>query len=141
MCSFAVDGVRYSCAEQYVIAEKARLFRDAEMLTAIMDAKHPKEMKAFGRVVRGFKQEVWEAHCYKAVLKGNLAKFGQNPELLAFLLSTHNRILVEASPWDRIWGIGMGKQNPDAENPLKWRGKNRLGFVLTEARDLLEKEQ
>lgn len=139
MCSFEVDGVSYSCAEQYMMAQKARLFGDTEMLAAIMDAKHPKEMKAFGRAVRGFDQKVWETHCYEFVLQGNLAKFGQNRELMTFLLATQNRILVEASPRDRIWGIGMGKRNPDAENPLKWRGKNLLGFALTEARDLLDK--
>jgi len=68
------------------------------------------------------------------------AKFSQNPELLEFLLGTKGRILVEASPRDRIWGIGMGKQNFDVENPMKWRGTNLLGFALTETRDELLQE-
>lgn len=139
MCRFVLDGVEYSCAEQYMMAEKARMFGDQEMLEAIMHAKHPKEMKAYGRAVRSFDLARWEARCYELVRNGNMAKFAQNPELWAFLSGTKNRILVEASPQDRIWGIGMGRQNPDVQNPLKWKGKNLLGFALTEARDLLER--
>lgn len=140
MCRFSVEGVEYSCAEQYMMAEKARLFGDGEMLEAILRAKHPKEMKAFGRAVKRFDQKIWSARCYELVRNGNLAKFGQNADLWAFLAGTKNRILVEASPRDRIWGIGMGKQNPDAGNPMKWRGTNLLGFALTEARDILERK-
>ena len=136
-CNFKAEGVEYSCAEQYMMAEKARMFKDEEMLEKIMESEQPKEMKAYGRAVKGFEKEKWDRACYEIVKKGNQAKFSQNPELLEFLLNTRKRILVEASPRDRIWGIGMGKVNPDAENPLKWRGKNLLGFALTEVRDLL----
>ncbi len=138
---FEADGVEYTYAEQYMMAEKARMFGDKEMLAKIMEASHPKEMKAYGRAVRGFDKAAWDNACYEIVKKGNLAKFTQNPELLAFLFTTGNRILVEASPMDRIWGIGMGKNNPDAENPLKWRGRNLLGFALTEVRTQLLKER
>ena len=136
-CYFQVDKVRYSCAEQFMMAQKARMFGDEEMLEKIMEARHPKEMKAYGRAVKGFDKEMWDNACYDIVKKGNQAKFSQNPKLLEFLLNTRKRILVEASPRDRIWGIGMGKANPDAENPLKWRGRNLLGFALTEVRDQL----
>ena len=140
-CRFAVDGVEYSCAEQYMMAEKARMFGDREMLARILEAGHPKEMKAYGRAVRNFDPDRWDAACYDIVKAGNLAKFSQNPELWDYLKSTGTRILVEASPRDRIWGIGMGKSNPDAADPAKWRGTNLLGFALTEVRDiLLEKE-
>jgi len=141
MQSFEVDGIRYSCAEQYMMAEKARLFQDGDMLEQIMLAKSPKEMKAYGRAVRSFDKSVWDTHCYRIVKTASKAKFSQNPELLQFLLATYNRILVEASPRDRIWGIGMGKSNPDAENPMKWRGHNLLGFALTETRDELIRER
>ena len=134
-CDFQVDGVEYSCAEQFMMAEKARMFGDGEMLEKIMEAGHPKEMKAYGRAVKGFDKEQWDKACYGIVKRGNQAKFSQNPELKEFLLKTGKRILVEASPRDRIWGIGMGKDNPDAENPQKWRGRNLLGFTLTEVRD------
>ena len=141
-CRFVVEGVEYTCAEQFMMAEKARLFGDGEMLEKIMEAVHPKEMKAYGRAVRGFDEEVWNRACREIVRCGNLAKFSQNPELWEFLKGTRKRILVEASPRDRIWGIGMGRTNPDAQCPLKWKGTNLLGFVLTQVRDeLLEREQ
>ncbi len=140
-CAFQVEGVEYSCAEQFMMAEKARMFGDEAMLAEIMKASHPKEMKGYGRAVSGFDKEAWDSACYGIVKRGNLAKFSQNPELLEFLLTTKNRILVEASPRDRIWGIGMGKANPDAQCPLKWRGTNLLGFALTEVRDQLLMER
>ena len=135
MQDFEVNGVRYCCAEQYMMAEKARLFGDNSMLESIMKTAFPKEMKAYGRAVQNFDQGEWDAHCVQIVKDASRAKFTQNADLLAFLLGTKNRVLVEASPRDRIWGIGMGKDNPDAENPLKWRGRNLLGFALTEVRD------
>lgn len=140
-CRFTVDGVEYSCTEQYMMAEKARLFNDSGMLAEIMKAKHPKTMKALGRVVQGFDNEIWEQHCYDIVKKGNLAKFSQNAELGLYLINTNKRILVEASPVDRIWGIGLSKVHPSAEDPLKWRGKNLLGFALTEVKQLLQMPQ
>jgi ribA/ribD-fused uncharacterized protein len=137
MSPFVVEGIEYSCVEQFMMAEKARLFGDDEMLDAILKAKHPKEMKAYGRAVRNFENDTWDKKCYDIVKRGNIAKFSQNPQLGEYLKSTKNRILVEASPQDRIWGIGMSQSNPDAENPVKWRGRNLLGFVLTEVRDEL----
>ena len=80
MCPFAVDGVTYSCAEQYMMAEKARLFHDEAMLDKIMNTNYPKEMKAYGRAVQNFHDEVWESKAYSIVKKGNIAKFSkQNP--------------------------------------------------------------
>ncbi len=140
MQDFMVDNIIYCCAEQYMMAEKARLFNDEEMHGKIMEARFPKEMKAYGRAVRRFDKEVWDSNCYDIVKKASKAKFSQNSDLCSFLIGTKGRTLVEASPMDRIWGIGMGKSNPDAENPMKWRGKNLLGFALTEARDELIKE-
>ncbi|MCI8415887.1 MAG: NADAR family protein [Lachnospiraceae bacterium] len=138
---FQVDGVEYTCAEQFMMAEKARMFGDKVMLAKIMETSSPKEMKAYGRAVAGFDKTTWDNTCYEIVKRGNLAKFTQNPDLLEFLCTTKNRILVEASPRDRIWGIGMGKTNPDAECPPKWRGKNLLGFALAEVRDQLLAEK
>lgn len=140
-CHFILEGESYSCTEQYMMAEKARLFGDDRMLEAIMNAKHPKQMKEFGRAVRSFDNNVWERNCYDIVKRGNHAKFEQNPELWDYMKTTKNRILVEASPVDRIWGIGMAKDNPNVDNPLKWRGKNLLGFALTEVRDQLLSEK
>lgn len=137
MSDFTIDGVTYSCAEQYMMAEKARLFKDEEMYRSIMSSAHPKSMKAYGRAVKNFDEAVWQMHCKHIVRTANKAKFSQKEALLTYLLKTKGRILVEASPRDRIWGIGMGKSNPEVENPMKWRGKNLLGFALTEVRDEL----
>ena len=141
MCPFAVDGITYSCAEQYMMAEKARVFHDKVMLEKIMETAHPKEMKAYGRAVQNFDEEHWNAVAYSIVKKGNLAKFSQNSALWNYLKQSRGRILVEASPRDRIWGVGMGQSNPDAQYPSKWRGKNLLGFALMEARDILLEQE
>lgn len=137
---FEIDGTSYSCAEQYMMAEKARLFGDEEARSKILQARHPKQMKAFGREVRNFDDKIWKKESYRIVLRASREKFRQNDELWAFLRGTQQRILVEASPVDRIWGIGMAKDDPQIENPAKWRGSNLLGFALSEARDELIKE-
>ncbi|WP_307472888.1 NADAR family protein [Paenibacillus harenae] len=137
MSPFEVEGTEYSCAEQFMMSEKARLFGDDEMLDAILKAKHPKEMKGYGRGVRNFDKDTWDNECYDIVKRGSFAKFLQSPKLGDYLKSTKNRIIVESSPRDCIWGIGMSQSNPDVENPVKWRGRNLLGFALTEVRDVL----
>lgn len=134
---FSIDGVRYATAEHFMMAEKARLFRDDEALARILVAPTPADAKAVGREVRGYDDAAWEAARFAAVVRGNLAKFGQNEAPRAFLLGTGERILVEASPRDRVWGIGMGASNPDARDPARWRGRNLLGFALMAAREEL----
>ncbi|MFC5468975.1 NADAR family protein [Cohnella suwonensis] len=141
MSDFVSDSISYSCAEQYMMAEKARLFGDEKALAAIMNASKPQEMKALGRTVRNFDTAIWERHGYEAVKRGCRAKFAQNAELKRYLLSTGDLILVEASPYDRIWGIGIGRDHPDSGHPMRWKGTNLLGFALTEARDELLKEE
>jgi ribA/ribD-fused uncharacterized protein len=132
--SFTDEGVRYATAEHYMMAAKARLFGDAEALEAILSAPSPAEAKAIGRSVRNYDDGEWARARSEAVVRGNVAKFEQNEELGRFLRATGERILVEASPRDRIWGIGLGASNPDARRPSRWRGLNLLGFALTEAR-------
>jgi ribA/ribD-fused uncharacterized protein len=136
-CSFTVDGVGYASAEHWMMAGKARLFEDAEILPRILAARTPAEAKNFGREVRGFDSAAWDDACFELVVRGNVHKFGQDPALLAFLAGTAARVLVEASPRDRIWGIGLGAGNERAADPRQWRGGNLLGFALMEARDRL----
>ena len=136
-CRFAADGVEYFTAEQYMMAQKAALFGDDKTRDRIMAASQPKQFKDLGKQVRPFKSDVWDAYKKDIVVRGNLAKFGQNEALKAFLLSTKGKILVEASPYDTIWGIGMSENEPDIENPHAWRGENNLGFALMEVRDAL----
>lgn len=136
---FCVDTNQYDCAEQYMMAEKARLFGDDEIEKAIMCSKDPKQIKALGRKVKNFDETIWQQICHTIVLTGNYYKFLQNPSMLQYLLSTENKVLVEASPLDRIWGIGLGAENHAAQNPVQWRGKNMLGFALMEVRDELRR--
>ncbi|WP_370462363.1 NADAR family protein [Nocardiopsis sp. FR6] len=132
-----VNGVSYRTAEHYMMAAKARLFGDGEAEERILAAGHPRDAKEIGRRVRGFDQRTWEAHRFGIVVEGGVAKFGQNPDLRAFLLGTGSRVLVEASPRDRVWGIGLDARHDDAEVPERWRGLNLLGFALMEARSRL----
>ncbi|MDE7226582.1 MAG: NADAR family protein, partial [Ruminococcus sp.] len=136
-CKFTVDGVEYHTAEQYMMSQKALLFGDFEINKEIMSAKHPNQFKSLGRRISGFNEEIWNNNKTAIVIKGNYAKFSQNPELKKFLINTGNRILVEASPYDKIWGIGMSANNPDIENPYCWKGTNLLGFCLMEVRDMI----
>ncbi len=131
------DGHSYATAEHYMMAGKARIFGDMEVHDEVLKAKHPKQAKALGRKVKGFDEETWVAQRFGLVVAGNFLKFAQHPELKAFLLGTGQRVLVEASPVDRIWGIGMAGDDADAEKPQKWRGLNLLGFALMEVRERL----
>ncbi|MFO0737927.1 MAG: NADAR family protein [Labilithrix sp.] len=132
--SFVLDGVTYRTAEHFMMAEKARLFRDDDALRVILEAATPADAKKAGRAVRGYDDQAWGKQRSLSVVKGNVAKFDQNEAMGAFLRSTGDSILVECSPRDRIWGIGMGASNPDARDPSKWRGQNLLGFALVAAR-------
>lgn len=132
--AFDLDGVRYASAEHAMMAGKARLFGDDEALAKVVVAASPGEAKALGREVRGYVDTVWEAHRSEIVAAANVAKFGQHAALRDYVVGTGDRVLVEASPQDRIWGIGMGRDHPDVERPSRWLGLNLLGFALMEAR-------
>ena len=135
--AFTVAGATYATAEHWMMAEKARLFGDAEVLAQILAAATPAEAKKLGRKIRGFDAAGWDAQKYELVVAGNGHKFGRHPALAAFLRATGGRVLVEASPVDTIWGIGLAADHADAENPARWRGENLLGFALMEVRDQL----
>ncbi|MFJ8594911.1 NADAR family protein [Streptomyces sp. NPDC093598] len=134
---FAVDGVVYATAEHWMMAEKARLFEDAAAERAALAAGHPAEAKKAGRLVRGFDEATWRRERFRIVVEGSVHKFGAHPELLAYLLGTGDRVLVEASPVDRVWGIGLAADDEAAADPQRWRGPNLLGFALMEARERL----
>ncbi len=131
---FAVDGVTYTSAEQWMMASKARLFGDGETLGEILAASDPATIKALGKRVKGFDEDTWKRRRLDLVTEGNVAKFSQRPELGAHLVATADAVLVEASPLDRIWGIGLAEDHPDARNPVRWKGLNLLGFALMRAR-------
>jgi hypothetical protein len=138
---FVVNGVRYATAEHFMMAEKARLFGDGEAREKILAAASPAAAKKLGRGVRGFHEQSWARARFDIVVSASRAKFGQNRELAEFLVGTKDRVLVEASPVDRIWGIGLAATNVAAMNPEKWRGLNLLGFALMVARTGLESSE
>jgi ribA/ribD-fused uncharacterized protein len=134
---FAVDGVRYATAEHWMMSEKALLFGDDAALAQVFAKDDPGAAKAAGRTVHGFDDVVWTRHRFDIVVRGNLAKFGQHLPLRDFLMRTGDQILVEASPVDPIWGIGLAAEDPRAQDPMHWRGLNLLGFALMAVRDAL----
>ncbi len=135
---FEVDGIKYYNMEQYMMSEKALLFNDSIIRKQILNSREPKQIKALGRKVKNFDEKVWDEHKCKIIYEGNCAKFSENQDLKEYLLSTQSKILVEASPYDKIWGIGLKQGDMGVENPNNWKGQNLLGFTLMEVRDFLK---
>lgn len=131
------DGNTYRSAEHYMMVKKAELFGDHEMAKKILECSIPAKAKAYGRQVTGFDQAKWDRSKFDIVVDGNMLKFSQDAAMKEFLLNTGNRVLVEASPVDRIWGIGLAVDHEHAENPSHWRGENLLGFALMKVRNQL----
>jgi ribA/ribD-fused uncharacterized protein len=136
---FVVDGVPYNCCEQYMMAEKARVFDDPAVLADILTETSPAKQKAAGRRVRNFDAGVWQGVCRGIVYAGNLARFSQDADMRRTLLATGDKVIVEASPTDRIWGIGLSQDDPRAQDPEQWRGHNWLGIALMQARETLRR--
>ncbi|WP_461534983.1 NADAR family protein [Spongorhabdus nitratireducens] len=136
--SFEEQGRTFETAEHYMMHHKALLFNDESAAAEALVATTPAAAKAAGRKVRGFIDERWEAHRFEIVVQANLNKFSQNAELRDFLLATGDDILVEASPVDRIWGIGLDQHDEACRQPELWRGLNLLGFALMEVRDRIK---
>ncbi len=135
---FEVNGVVYNTAEHWMMCKKAELFDDNIIAAQIVAASNPKEVKQLGRQIKGFDAAAWDAVKFEIVVSGNLHKFSQNEALKKFLLSTGNSILVEASPVDAIWGIGMAEDDKNIINPEQWKGENLLGYALMQVRDRLQ---
>lgn len=139
MRDIEIDGIIYNCCEQYMMAEKARLFGDDYALKQIMSTNDPSIQKSWGRKVNNFNQEEWEKVAQEVVYKANYAKFTQYGDLKQKLLDTGNKTIVEASPYDRIWGIGLACDDSRALDPQKWRGTNWLGIAIMKVREDLRK--
>ena len=133
---FVVDGVTYNCAEQWMMACKAALFQDDVALENILASDSPREQKKIGRGVHNFDENMWNVACLPFVFRGNIAKFTQSITLCNMLMDTEEKMLVEASPMDRIWGIGMAEDDPDVYDTSKW-GLNWLGKSLMDVRSTL----
>ncbi|MDR0806044.1 MAG: NADAR family protein [Enterobacteriaceae bacterium] len=135
---FIVDEVKYNTAEHWMMAQKALLFGDMDIYNKVLLATSPADAKSLGRQISHFDEKIWSEKCFEIVVLGNLYKFSQNENIKTFLLNTENKILVEASPLDKIWGVGMAADDDKIENPKCWRGLNLLGFALMEVRDRLK---
>ena len=135
---FTIDDIKFSHAEQYMMYKKAMLFSDTETANKIMAAASPREQKALGRKVANFDKDLWEANCKQYVYDANYAKFTQNFMLLTGLMDTGDTEIVEASPEDKIWGIGLTEDDPRAQNKETWQGTNWLGETLTKLREDLK---
>ena len=139
----SANDITFNCVEQFMMYAKARIFQDDATAQKILAAKHPKDQKRLGREVAGYDEDTWVARRMQVVYTACKAKFTQHPALLEQLLATEGTLLVEASPYDKIWGIGMGEHAPGVDDAVNWKGQNLLGRVLTKLRDdlLLEMRQ
>lgn len=134
-CKFEVAELTFNCTEQYMMYCKAMTFGDKEMAAKIMDEPTPSAQKAMGRKVKGYDQQKWDEVKLEIVTQGNIYKFDQNEDLREILLKTGDKTLVEASPYDKIWGIGLGEFDPKCEDESQWQGENLLGIALMKVRD------
>lgn len=129
----------FNCSEQWMMVAKAAIMGDEETMYQILAESDPKRQKALGRVVKNFDQALWDKHKEDAVFTGNMWKFSQNAHLKEFLLSFPiDTIFVEAAPWDKVWGIGLGPHSKYATVPEKWKGQNLLGKAISRVRKELD---
>ncbi len=135
---FTRGGVTYLTAEHFMMAEKAIIFDDLESYDKIIKASEPRDAKMLGRLVRNYDEQIWESVRLTVVGLGSYYKFSQNPHLAKHLLATGDKILVEASPYDKIWGIGLSASDPRAKNKNTWQGSNLLGEALMITRNRLQ---
>ena len=138
LSDFKVDGIKYSSLEQYMMYQKARYFKDDEIMDEILKTDNPSEIKALGRKVSNFNSNIWNGIRQIVIYKGLLAKFNQNDDLKEKLKATGDDILAECSRSDRIWGIGLSLEDDDRLDISKWKGQNLLGYALMMVRQQLQ---
>src|SRR5271157_3358620 len=132
---FVIDGQEYTCCEQYMMYKKAMTFGDTEIAQKVMETECPREQKALGRKVKNFDIPIWASIARDIVFRGNVAKFSQSGEHNFALMKTIGTLIVEASPYDKVWGIGMGAAEANNTPPSEWNGTNWLGQCITEVRE------
>ena len=136
---FVVEGIHYDHTEQYMMAKKALLAHDLHSYVAILHQQDPYVCQKLGRGVKNLDVKRWDAWKLDVVYNANLAKFRQNPYFQKMLLDTGSSLLVLADPGDVLWGIGLTREDPRSADPAQWRGKNLLGKVLLQVREVLQK--
>lgn len=135
LAPITIDGITYNCCEQYMMAKKAKLFGDMVTWQSVMETPLPREQKALGRQVKNFNPDIWAVIARDVVFRANMAKFTQHNELESAIFETRHTLLVEASPYDTVWGIGMSEEDAIRVGVAHWRGTNWLGQVITEVRE------
>ena len=135
---FTVEGAAFSSMEQFMMYRKAVCFQDANIAAQVLDTVDVSKIKALGRMVSGYDDNVWNGMRQIIVYEGLLAKFSQNEELKGLLKGTGNALLAECAVKDRIWGIGLSMKDPDRLDRTRWKGCNLLGYALMMARDKLQ---
>jgi ribA/ribD-fused uncharacterized protein len=137
-CEFIDENeIKYNCCEQFMMAMKAKVFKDETIMNKILEETSPIKIKKLGRLIKNFNEQIWDENKREIVFTGNYLKFNQNPELKEKLLETNGKQLAEASPYDKIWGIGISEK--DARGGKEWKGQNLLGKALMEVREILNK--
>lgn len=141
LSKFKYAGTEYSSVEQYMMYQKVSMFHQYDLADQIMDTDDPSKIKKLGRTrFDGFNSQIWDSVAYTIVKRGVKSKFSQNKELLKVLLSTGDKVLMECSSNDIIWGIGIGIDSETIYNPTAWRGRNQLGRILMSVRDELRED-
>ena len=137
---FKFEGREFNCGEQYMMYKKAEWFDDERVMHLVMKTDDPGTQKKLGREIKNFDPVEWERVCVDVMVDGLREKFLQNPTMLKELMETGTRVIAEASPVDKVWGIGLAEDDPNAEDQSKWDGKNYLGVTLMEVRRLLNEK-
>jgi len=138
---FVENNIKYNNAESYMMYKKALLFNDTEIAQEILKSNHPGTVKRLGRKIKNFDDQKWNDNKLDIVERANYLKFTQNPDLLRMLLADKDLILVEASPQDKIWGIGLHFDDDKVLDENNWNGENLLGKCIMNIRnDILNKE-
>lgn len=141
-CKFTVEDRTFNCSEQFMMYCKAMYFKDFEIVEQVMKTENPKLQKSLGRKVKNFDPVEWDKVCMDYVYDGCLAKFDQNEWLrIRLLVEGNKRNFVEASPYDKIWGVGLDENNPLIDNPVNWKGKNYLGKMLDKVYTTLKSKE
>lgn len=133
-----IDNIEFNCCEQYMMWKKAITFNDMDSASKIIESNNPKEQKELGRFVKNFNANIWDSVKHEIVFTANYNKFTQHADLKKLLLSTQNTILVEASPYDKVWGVGLSECDDNILNPSNWKGQNLLGYILTNIRNKIQ---
>ena len=136
LCNINFNGITFFCAEQALMYYKAKLFKDTDIAILILKNNNPREIKQLGRKVKDFDEDIWLKERDDILFRILYQKFYQHQYLKNELLK-NNKILVEASPYDKIYGVGLSENDDNILNSENWKGENLLGYTLMKVREEL----